>query len=232
MTFSFTVFHGSSWSNSWNTIMRSGPGSCTTSPLSRISPSTGLHVAAHRLQQRRLAAARRPEQDEAIRPEDLEIDPVGRRDQMVAWSCTAASRRGRRAAGPQRRPGRRDRLLRSSRRVRRLLLVVMDWRPATGRRSESTLPPVTMIPTRLPRTSSVPSSRHASGTADGRLDDKLHPLPGQPHRPHDACFAAPCRSHPHARCNAANVRSESDRAQAVGNRARWSGSGSTRPSES
>ena len=38
---SLTVFQGRSWSNSWNTIMRSGPGCFTASPFSRISPSTG-----------------------------------------------------------------------------------------------------------------------------------------------------------------------------------------------
>jgi hypothetical protein len=42
ITFSLTVRHGRSWSNSWNTIMRSGPGRVTASPLSRISPSTGF----------------------------------------------------------------------------------------------------------------------------------------------------------------------------------------------
>ena len=40
-TFCRTVFHGRSWSNSWNTIIRSGPGSLTGRPLSRISPSVG-----------------------------------------------------------------------------------------------------------------------------------------------------------------------------------------------
>ena len=42
MTFCFTVFQGSSWSNSWNTIMRSGPGRSMTRPPSRIVPSTGV----------------------------------------------------------------------------------------------------------------------------------------------------------------------------------------------
>jgi hypothetical protein len=41
MTFCFTVFHGGSWSNSWNTTMRSGPGCVTRRPSRRISPSTG-----------------------------------------------------------------------------------------------------------------------------------------------------------------------------------------------
>ena len=41
------------------------------------------HVSADRLQQRRLAATRRPEQDEAIRPEDFEVDAIRRRDEMV-----------------------------------------------------------------------------------------------------------------------------------------------------
>ena len=36
-----TVFQGRSWSNSWNTRTRSGPGSEMVRPLSRISPSTG-----------------------------------------------------------------------------------------------------------------------------------------------------------------------------------------------
>jgi len=39
--FSRTVFHGSSWSNSWNTNARSGPGPATRAPFSAISPSTG-----------------------------------------------------------------------------------------------------------------------------------------------------------------------------------------------
>ena len=42
ITFSLTVRQGSSWSNSWNTIIRSGPGRVTASPFSRISPSTGF----------------------------------------------------------------------------------------------------------------------------------------------------------------------------------------------
>ena len=37
-----TVFHGSSWSNSWNTITRSGPGASMRRPFKRISPSTGF----------------------------------------------------------------------------------------------------------------------------------------------------------------------------------------------
>ena len=41
MTLPSTVFHGSSWSNSWNTIMRSEPGRSIGLPLSRICPSTG-----------------------------------------------------------------------------------------------------------------------------------------------------------------------------------------------
>ena len=41
VTFSSTVFHGSSWSNSWNTIIRSGPGLVISSPFKRISPSVG-----------------------------------------------------------------------------------------------------------------------------------------------------------------------------------------------
>ena len=36
-----TVFHGSSWSNSWNTIMRSEPGRSICLPARRICPSTG-----------------------------------------------------------------------------------------------------------------------------------------------------------------------------------------------
>ena len=41
MTFCFTVFQGRSWSNSWNTITRSGPGFVTVAPLRTIRPSTG-----------------------------------------------------------------------------------------------------------------------------------------------------------------------------------------------
>ena len=41
VTFSITVFQGSNWSNSWNTIMRSGPGFSTMRPFSLISPSVG-----------------------------------------------------------------------------------------------------------------------------------------------------------------------------------------------
>ena len=60
------------------------------------------HVAADRLQQRGLAAARRPEQDEAVGAEDLEIDAIRRGDEVVLASCTAASRRARRAAASRR----------------------------------------------------------------------------------------------------------------------------------
>jgi hypothetical protein len=42
MTFCLTVFHGSSWSNSWNTIMRSGPGRSMARPFKRMLPSTGV----------------------------------------------------------------------------------------------------------------------------------------------------------------------------------------------
>eukprot|EP01132_Coremiostelium_polycephalum_P014454 gene14455-17553_t len=42
MTFCLTVFHGGSWSNSWNTTIRSGPGCSTFCPSRRISPSHGL----------------------------------------------------------------------------------------------------------------------------------------------------------------------------------------------
>src|SRR5262249_40366994 len=41
ITLPSTVFHGSSWSNSWNTIMRSEPGRSIDLPDSRIAPSTG-----------------------------------------------------------------------------------------------------------------------------------------------------------------------------------------------
>ena len=41
-TFCLTVFHGSSWSNSWNTMTRSGPGFEIALPFSAISPSTGF----------------------------------------------------------------------------------------------------------------------------------------------------------------------------------------------
>ncbi|ABA49477.1 conserved hypothetical protein [Burkholderia pseudomallei 1710b] len=40
-TFSRTVVHGASWSNSWNTTIRSAPGPRTGSPASVIAPSTG-----------------------------------------------------------------------------------------------------------------------------------------------------------------------------------------------
>ena len=36
-----TVFQGSNWSNSWNTMTRSGPGPSMRRPFRRISPSTG-----------------------------------------------------------------------------------------------------------------------------------------------------------------------------------------------
>lgn len=38
---SLTVFHGRSWSNSWNTMTRSGPGRVIVLPFRRIEPSTG-----------------------------------------------------------------------------------------------------------------------------------------------------------------------------------------------
>ena len=41
ITLPSTVFHGSSWSNSWNTIMRSEPGRSIGWPASLIEPSTG-----------------------------------------------------------------------------------------------------------------------------------------------------------------------------------------------
>jgi hypothetical protein len=41
ITFCFTVFQGGSWSNSWNTTMRSGPG-----PTMRLPPAAGCRRAA------------------------------------------------------------------------------------------------------------------------------------------------------------------------------------------
>ena len=66
ITLPSTVFHGSSWSNSWNTIMRSEPGRSIGLPASLICPSTGCMNPGDRLEQRRLAAAGGPEQHEAL----------------------------------------------------------------------------------------------------------------------------------------------------------------------
>ena len=41
MTFCATVFHGSSWSNSWKTTMRSGLGPVTGLPRVRMVPAVG-----------------------------------------------------------------------------------------------------------------------------------------------------------------------------------------------
>ncbi len=41
ITFSRTVFQGGSWSNSWNTTTRSGPGAVTARPCRRTVPSAG-----------------------------------------------------------------------------------------------------------------------------------------------------------------------------------------------
>ena len=208
MTFSLTVFHGSSWSNSWNTIIRSGPGPRHGLALQPDLAFDRLHVAADRLQQRRLAAAGRPEQDEAIGAIHVEVDAIRRRDEMVArlvlqrhaahvkqravmdphaCGCRARalppsaggdSRLGtarRRSWGP---PRLRLPPLRCPRASIRVLGRPGDAHLAChGRRSRSTLPPLTMMPTRLPATSSVRSSRHASGTGGRRLDDHASSAP-------------------------------------------------------
>jgi hypothetical protein len=74
MTFSRTVFHGGSWSNSWNTTMRSGPARDGRPPAQ--AAGARRDEAADRLQQRRLAAARRPEQHEAVAAVHVEADVV------------------------------------------------------------------------------------------------------------------------------------------------------------
>ena len=66
ITFCFTVFQGRSWSNSWNTNMRSGPGPADRRALEPHVALGRRHVAADGLEQRRLAAARRTEQHEAV----------------------------------------------------------------------------------------------------------------------------------------------------------------------
>jgi len=63
--------------------MRSGPGLPISLPFSEIFPVDRLHVAADRLQKRRLPAARRPEQHEAIGFQYLKIDAIRRRDEML-----------------------------------------------------------------------------------------------------------------------------------------------------
>ena len=125
--------------------MRSGPGRVDRLALEPDLALDRLHVAADRLEQRRLAAAGRSEQHEAVGPVDLEVDAIGRGDEMVARLVLQRDA----AHGEQRRP--------SARRSRVA---------CQGSRSRSTLPPLMMMPTRLPPTSSVRSSRHASGTAD------------------------------------------------------------------
>ena len=90
MMLSRTVFHGSSWSNSWNTNARSGPGPSTRVPFEQDLAFDRPQIAADGLEQRRLAAARRTEDDEAIRAQDVEADAIGRRDEVLACCGTAA----------------------------------------------------------------------------------------------------------------------------------------------
>ena len=58
-----------------------------------------------------------------------------------------------------------------------------------GSRSRSTLPPVRMMPTSAPATSSVPFEQAGERHRGRRLDDDLHPLPDHPHRAHDRVLA-------------------------------------------
>src|SRR5205085_10155393 len=106
-----------------------------------------LHVPADGLEQRRLAASGRTEQDEPVRLEDLVLDAVGGGDQVVpglVLKCHAAHIEQRRS--------------RSHRHA------------CHGRCCKSTLPPLMMIPTWRSLRSSAPSSRHARGTAaDGSM---------------------------------------------------------------
>ena len=57
---------------------------CDALPLQVDLPFGRRHVAAHRLQQRRLPAARRPKQNEAVGALNAEIHAVGRGDQVIA----------------------------------------------------------------------------------------------------------------------------------------------------
>src|SRR6266581_4392143 len=108
------------------------------------------HVAADRLEQRRLAASRRSEHNEAICGENLKVDPVRSGDQMVlglVLKRDAPDVENRRAHGHH------------------SLAATLIAQVCHGRRSRSTLPPETMMPTRMPRTSRVASRRQANGTA-------------------------------------------------------------------
>ena len=80
-TFSLTVFQASSWSNSWNTITRSGPGRDDLAAIERDAALGRADVAADRLEQGRLAAAGRPEQHVTVGALDREVDAVGRGDE-------------------------------------------------------------------------------------------------------------------------------------------------------
>src|SRR5580704_8708011 len=82
ITLPSTVFHGNSWSNSWNTIMRSEPGRSIGLPLRWNAPDTGGKKPAIDFKSG-FAAARRAEQHIAVAPMDLERNLPGRGDQMV-----------------------------------------------------------------------------------------------------------------------------------------------------
>src|SRR5690349_2232775 len=112
-----------------------------------------LQIAAHRLQQRRLAASRRPEEDEAVGAMDVEVDAIRRGDEVLLRLVLQRDA-----------PHREQRCV--WRRVLRIARVRRHaFAPSHGNRSRSTLPPLTTMPTRRPATSSERSSRQASGTA-------------------------------------------------------------------
>ncbi len=72
-----TVFQGNS-AKCWNTMPRSGPGPATGLPSTRIAAGFDRQKAADQIEQRRLAAAGRPEQRDEFAVGDLERDLVER----------------------------------------------------------------------------------------------------------------------------------------------------------
>ena len=63
--------------------MRSGPGLVTSRAVHLDAAFGGVHIPADCFQQGRLSAPGRSEQHKTIRPQHVEIDPIGRGDQVV-----------------------------------------------------------------------------------------------------------------------------------------------------
>ena len=172
-----------------------------------------LQVAADRLEQRRLAAAGGPEQDEAVRPEHLEVDAVGRGDEVSrVLYCSVTPRTSSSGVAALR-----DRSL------------VAFGPGCHGSRSRSTLPPVMMTPTReSPRQVERALEQARERHRRRRLDDVLQLLPDQPHRAHDRTPRCRYRSRVDDARAARQTCAATARAQPVGDRRRSAGTGSTR----